>query len=73
MKDMDKHIAFFNEKKKNGDFSRLGKLFSTEKQRYMYDLGTGKVVQCTEEEFLILENIFGNNGLEHYETIPLDD
>lgn len=70
---MNKHIAFFNEKKKNGDFSRLGKLFRTEKQQYMYDLGTGKVVQCTEEEFLILENIFANNGLKHYEDILLEE
>ena len=39
----------------------------------MYDLGTGKVMQCTDKEFCVLDHIFANNGLENYKEIPIDE
>lgn len=73
MNNLEKHISFFDGKRIYGDFNRLGKLFKTKNHQYMYDLGTGKVVQCTKEEFLVLENIFANNGLTNFKEIPLED
>lgn len=72
MNEFKKYIDFFDKRKEYGDFCRLGKLFKTDKQHYMYDLGTGKVVQCTPKEFCVLDHIFDNNGLEKCEDIPME-
>lgn len=63
---------FFSEIKRNGRFQRLGKLFHTKNHGYIYDLGTGKILQCEEQEYLILENIFENNGLENLKLLNMD-
>lgn len=55
---------FFNSLKSNGKFNRLGKLFRTKENGYIYDLGTGKILQCDEEEYKILECIFENENLD---------
>lgn len=47
---------------------RLGKLFCTEKKSYFYDSGTGKVLECTADEFKVLKWFLDNkpNGSNHY-------
>lgn len=42
----------------DGDLERIGKLFSTQKQHYYYDTGTGKVIQIDIEIFEILNDLF---------------
>lgn len=33
------------------DIGRMGKLFSTEKNNYFYDTGTGKVIELDDEDY----------------------
>jgi len=49
--------SFFETIKENGSFMRLGKTFRTEKQFYYFDTGTGKVLQCSENVYLILKQL----------------
>lgn len=35
------------------DIGRMGKLFSTEKNNYFYDTGTGKVIELDDEDYYI--------------------
>lgn len=64
-------VDFFEKLKKNGEFKRLGKLFKTQNNGYMYDLGTGKIFVCTPTEFIILNHIFNHNGLYEIDNINL--
>ena len=46
---------------------RLGKIFQTRDKYFFYDLGTGKIFECTFEEYKIFEKILSskdNNELE---------
>ena len=63
----------FEALKVNGDFTRLGKLFRTKQKGYVYDLGTGKVLECGEMEYQILESIFQHNNLEGLASLNIDD
>lgn len=44
------------------DFDRYGIPFATKNNKYYFDSGTGKVLQCTEEMYQLLVNLFENNG-----------
>lgn len=46
---------------KQNNVGRLGKLFRTDQYGYFYDTGTGKVVQCEDEEYRMLEWFFKGN------------
>ena len=35
------------------DIGRMGKLFSTEKNNYFYDTGTGKAIELDDEDYYI--------------------
>ncbi len=48
---------FRNIKKQYGNYSRLFKLFQTKNKSYLYDVGTGKVMECTEIEYVFLNNL----------------
>lgn len=72
-KKFEQYEGFFEKLKNNGKFTRLGKLFRTTKMGYIYDLGTGKILACTDEEYTILKNIFENNGLSGIEEIGMDE
>lgn len=41
-----------------GDIIQFGKLFSTKKNKYFYDAGTGKVICIDDEMYLIIYLIF---------------
>ena len=44
-------------------YERLGAVFRTKRNMYVYDTGTGKVFSCNEIEYRIFESIFNNFDL----------
>jgi uncharacterized protein len=51
---------------------RYGIPFATHNHKYFFDAGTGKVLQCTEEVYSLLINLFQNNGIIDADTLELD-
>jgi uncharacterized protein len=51
---------------------RYGIPFVTHHHKYFFDAGTGKVLQCTEEVYSLLINLFENNGIINADTLELD-
>jgi len=47
-----------------GRFSRLYKVFQTNKSKYMYDVGTGKACQCSECEYDFLNELLQSENLD---------
>lgn len=73
---MDKQIEEFNEYLENlisGNIDRYGIPFSTERYKYFYDTGTGKVLQCGEEIYRLLCHLFENQGKVMIEQIGLNE
>lgn len=60
-------LAYFIRLVPNGSWKRLGTTFQTENSKYFYDTGTGKVLECEEEEFFVLQNILKNSGISSLE------
>ncbi|MDE7327200.1 MAG: hypothetical protein K2N63_13155 [Lachnospiraceae bacterium] len=50
---MDKEvlIQYFEQLVPDGNWNRMGMTFQTEKTKYHYDNGTGKVFSCEDKEF----------------------
>lgn len=48
-------------KKESGEIYRFGITFSTEKNHYLYDTGTGKVVQLDQESLVFISALFDKN------------
>lgn len=63
---------FFQGLKINGSLNRLGKLFHTKDNGYIYDLGTGKILLCNPEEYEVLNKIFEDEGLENIFSLDMD-
>lgn len=64
---MDKNeiLTFFNNVVvEYGNFDRLFKLFQTDTKKYMYDVGTGKVCECSEIEYNFLKELVSNGNIE---------
>lgn len=64
---------FFEALKEQGNFERNVKLFKTRNNGYLYDLGTGKVLMCDNNEFDVLSNIITNNGLESLHMLQISE
>lgn len=71
--DLQEFVSFFEELKKNGPLKRLGKLFHTQENGYIYDLGTGKILLCSSDEYRILNNIFESNGMNDLQDLKMED
>lgn len=56
-------INRFNDLVPDGNYNRLGTTFETEKLKYFFDTGTGKVFECSEDEYSILSHLFECNEL----------
>lgn len=54
---------------KNIYYERLGKIFQTRNKYFFYDLGTGKIFECTFEEYQIFEQILSIKNNESLEEI----
>lgn len=54
----------------NNCYSRLGKTFTTKNKYYFYDLGTGKIFECSYYEYLIFDAILSAKSIE--EILKLD-
>ena len=50
-------INRFNDLVPDGNYNRLGTTFETEKLKYFFDTGTGKVFECSEDEYSILSHL----------------
>ena len=55
---------FFEDLKGDMTYSRLGKVFMTERNKYFYDMGTGKVLACEENVFHILKSLTDTNQFD---------
>jgi len=55
---------FFTRLQRSNHFSRLGKTFSTNKIKYLYDTGTGKVLECEDHAYMVLDCLFRTNDFE---------
>lgn len=71
--DVREYVEFFEQLKINGPIKRLGKLFCTRQNGYMYDLGTGKILQCTADEYMVLNHIFENEGVKNIQSLEMSD
>ncbi len=60
---MDKNSAILFLEKISGDkdYSRFGRCFKTKEKKYFYDTGTGKVCECEENEFELLDMLINKN------------
>ncbi len=58
------HKNFINNLKNGHKFSRLGKLFETEKNKYFFDTGTGKVFALDEYVFKILDCLWHKDDFD---------
>ena len=59
------NVDFLLDVNMEGTFSRLGKTFKTENNKYFYDVGTGKVLQCEENVYKILRLLEKGTKPEH--------
>lgn len=71
--DLQEFVNFFDELKANGPLKRLGKLFHTRDNGYIYDLGTGKILLCTPDEYEVLNNIVENDGAGDVQSLGMND
>lgn len=70
--DLNYFREFFEKLKKNNSYSRLGKTFQANK-KYYYDLGTGKVLECTKNVYSILECLEKYNSFDSLLKLELKD
>lgn len=64
MKNIDYKDVFEHfEKLCDNNFSRLGQTFKTEKNKYFYDSGTGKVFMCENIEYDILDTLINTSDI----------
>lgn len=71
---MDKQIEEFNQYFSNvaaDNIDRYGIPFATDKNKYFYDTGTGKVLQCSEPLYKLLCNLFENKGVLNPEQLNI--
>lgn len=63
---LEEIICYFNQiQQKYGEFSRLYKVFSTESKHYVYDVGTGKVLECNDSEFNLLTSLLSSYNINN--------
>lgn len=55
--------------KKEGTIYRQAKLFNTEYNNYMYDLGTGKVIVLDDNSYLFLSDLLSKQNNMSYESL----
>lgn len=72
-KDILFYKKYFNYLKDNFNFSRLGKTFTTSNNKYFYDTGTGKVLQCTDNVYKILNYLEMDLPFEDLDKIGLNE
>lgn len=58
MNNTEEYKAYLNNLILSDEIKRMGICFKTPNKKYFYDTGTGKVMECTEEEYLFLEKMF---------------
>lgn len=63
----------FNKLLVNGKFSRLGRTFDTETNKYFYDTGTGKVFQIEEHLYSIINSFIRTNDFNSIFELALDE
>lgn len=63
---------FFNKLKGDNNFYRLGKLFNTSNNYYIYDVGTGKVFCINKNTYSVLECLFDTNQFDSLFELELD-
>lgn len=63
MNTMQEYGALFDKLTK-GNYKRFGKPFKTKKNYYFFDTGTGKVLECTENIYKILEHLFSDHSFD---------
>ena len=66
-------LAYFAQLVPDRNWKRLGTTFQTANSKYFYDTGTGKVLECEEEEFLVIQNILKNSGLSSLKKTGLSE
>lgn len=64
-------LTYFGQLVPNGNWKRLGITFQTKNSLYFYDTGTGKVLECEPNEFLVMENILEHSGVSALEKTGL--
>ncbi|HGM1125547.1 TPA: radical SAM protein [Clostridioides difficile] len=64
--------TFFNKIKGDNSFYRLGKIFKTYNQYYIYDVGTGKVFSINKDIYMVLECLFDTNEFDSLFNLDLD-
>lgn len=72
-KDILYYQKYFDNLKKDNRFSRLGKTFSTTSNRYFYDTGTGKVLQCNENVHQVLRCLEKKDSFESLKCLELTE
>lgn len=63
---------FFEKIKSDNYFYRLGKIFKTSNQYYIYDVGTGKVFCIDKDIYEVLECLFETNQFDSLLELGLD-
>lgn len=58
---------------KNGRPGRLGKTFTTDRNYYYYDTGTGKVAKLKEDTYLVLKCILEEDDVKAVMELPIEE
>lgn len=66
------YMEYFKGKVPNGNYKRLGITFETREKKYFYDAGTGKVLECSQDEYTILKYITENNIICDADSLPIE-
>jgi len=67
----DEFYGKLDDLKRGLSFSRLGKTFQTLNQKYYYDTGTGKVLQCSDHIYQIFKCLEKTNFIESIKELGI--
>lgn len=59
-----KYENYFRKLQEVGSLARFGKAFATKSKYYFFDTGTGKVLECSKEEYKVFKQLTDENSLD---------
>nr|WP_297932353.1 radical SAM protein [uncultured Lachnoclostridium sp.] len=71
MDKLEEYISYIDSVVVGHNYSRLGTVFETKRNSYFYDSGTGKVYECTKDEYEVFKYILENNKISGIDSIGL--
>ena len=68
MKDIEEYKEHLSSLVENHEIGRMGICFTATDKLYFYDTGTGKIMECSEKEYVFLEKLFSEDTSSVYDA-----